>query len=141
LDLMERGRAFERGGGALGEVRGKVRCRPDSIEGVVRVEQVVAAVGAFWQWRGGARNSIGDLGGGSPTLVEHPPERAASFDGRAKRHKRRSIILECCQLSELDLARFGWKKSQKKYERGGRMRETFPMYLVHISMSTEGYGG
>jgi hypothetical protein len=44
----------------------------------------------FGRVAGRYNNSIGDLGGWLPTLVEHPPERAASFDGRAKHEKTQS---------------------------------------------------
>ncbi len=58
-----------------------------------------------------------------------------------RKHSRRAITFEHCQFSGLDLARFCPEKSQKKYESGGRMWETFPMYLVYIFISTEGHSG
>jgi hypothetical protein len=52
-------------------------------------------------------------------LVEH---RALMGGRSARKHTRRAITFERCQLSGLDLARFCPEKSQKKYESGSRMR-------------------
>jgi hypothetical protein len=133
-DSMEGCRAFEQRRRGFCE-----GCRAEiSIEGVVRAfrrkrrrrRRRRAPFGRVADER--PEDKVRDLGG-ELTLVEHP---GVPFDGSEARENTVGA-----QLSGLDLARFCPEKSPQKYESGGGMWETFPMYLVYIFISTEGYGG